>query len=378
MSDKIALGLFGNRSRIANRGAVGCMATQNRVAPRRVAVRKPAMLKATRIVIQPEGPRPTMSRPWSLEWRGGLSALALIVMTGIGVGFVPVDDPLVMILNNLRVHGAMVLVGIAIIMLIAHARLRALVFLVIGGTLLVMVVHDLAPMSEMPAAGTTGLKVVAFNVLGTNLENGARISQFLLSVKADVVFVEESRPVLPFQIELAQAYPFQVGCNQQDDSKGACGDVLMLSNRPLENVRILKLDSAGSHQAIIADIMFNGRLVHLFAIHLQRPYHGDAQAREFRKLAEILAKLAGPVILAGDFNAAPWYSAFAGMLRTGGMYRAAFEPGTWPVLLGELGVPIDHILVKAPAHLAELTALSDSFGSNHRGLQATIAFGDGQ
>lgn len=92
--------------------------------------------------------------------------------------------------------------------------------------------------------------------------------------------------------------------------------------------------------------------------------------RILRELATTVSQLDGPVIVAGDFNATPYTPAFRAFAEEAGLASFGHFPPTYPNRLGDLGLPIDHVLVR-DARLVELQALP-SIGSDHRPLSARI------
>lgn len=312
-----------------------------------------------------------MLRAIGPEIRGALFALGLLVSGLIALAHLAWHDPTVMILDNLRVHLSALLVIVALLLAVVRARLRGLVLLAAAVFVLVLVYRDLAPSSRLMAAAEPDLKVIAFNMLGSNMENGPTISDYLLHSDADLVLLNESGPVVPFLGALEARYPFQLGCGNQGG--GRCGDVLILSRLELKQPRITLLTGDSGHQTVIAHVVVEGTTLNVIATQLLRPYFGEQQIDEFSALGNLLGSLEGTVLLAGDFNAAAWFGPFTELLHATGLKRAVFEPGTWPVELGDLGAPIDHVLVSDGAELTSLSAMPDHFGSNHRGLFAEIA-----
>ncbi len=314
-----------------------------------------------------------MQRALFSEFRGALFAVGLIIAGLIACGFVPADDPVLMILDNLRLHLAALLVVIAVMLLPLRAVLRALFLLVVGLFVFGTIVLGLLSVSRPISSASPNLELIAFNVLNSNAENGQAIAAFLEKSSADVVVLDESRPVVPHLDQLAGVYPFRAGCSEGATDGGRCGDVLVLSKLPLQEVTVTRLSPGSMHQAITAHVEIDGVRVNLVAVHLLRPYFADAQIREFDGLKRIVSSLDGPAIVVGDFNSAAWFRPFLATMKGSGLIRAPFEPGTWPVGLGDLGMPIDHVLLSKDLAFTSLSALGDHFGSNHRGLAAGIA-----
>jgi endonuclease/exonuclease/phosphatase (EEP) superfamily protein YafD len=112
-------------------------------------------------------------------------------------------------------------------------------------------------------------------------------------------------------------------------------------------------------------------LVNLVAAHLVKPYFDSAAVAEAQELERILNRLDGPLLLAGDFNAAPWSDTIEHLTRAANLLTGPSYPATWPVFLGPLGVPIDNVFTRQPLIIDDIDAL-DAMGSNHRGLVADI------
>lgn len=312
-----------------------------------------------------------MLRAIALETRGALFALGLLLACLIALGHLDWQDPLIMILDNLRVHLSALLVAVALLLAVVGARIRGLVLLAVAVFVLALVYRDLLPSSRGMMMAKPDLRVIAFNMLGSNMQNGPAIADYLTKSDADLVLLNESSPVVPFLEALEAHYPFQLGCG--GEGEGRCGDVLMLSRLELKGARITRLTGASGHQTVVAQVDIASRSLNLVATHLLRPYFGDQQVGEFRGLRRLLDGLEGTTLVAGDFNAAAWFGPFTDLLDATGLKRAAFEPGTWPVELGDLGAPIDHVLVAGDAAFTAISAMPDHFGSNHRGLVAEIA-----
>ena len=77
----------------------------------------------------------------------------------------------------------------------------------------------------------------------------------------------------------------------------------------------------------------------------------------FDRLAEAIAGLEGPVVVAGDFNASPFTPAFRGFAEATGLATFRSFPATYSQRFGRFGIPIDHVLVRG-GRLADLRAFA--------------------
>ena len=228
--------------------------------------------------------------------------------------------------------------------------------------------YRLLPAARPLPSGATTLKVVSFNILGNNRENGERIARYLVEADADVAYIFESAPLRPFIQALSTRYPYRIGCGEIVDF---C-DVMLLSKRPLIEPRMLSLSDLRHKRFATAAIDVDGQRVRLGAAHLSKPYFDAYHTLELRALAQFMARSAGPWIVGGDFNSAaiaPDMQAFA---DHEGMTTAGREPATWPIWAGPLGIAIDHIFVSKSLVPQSLDRIADNFGSNHYGLVAEI------
>ena len=233
---------------------------------------------------------------------------------------------------------------------------------------ILMVWNSLPPARAAEAAGGQNLRVLSFNILGENLENGGAITDYILQSGADLAYVMEAEPVGPHLDRLSKTYPYRIGCGEHTST---C-DLLLLSKYPLEAIYVGNLSELRKDRFATARIHLGGATVNLVAAHISKPYFDSYHADELAGLGEALGKMEGPVLLAGDFNAATIAPDMQGLLKRSGMTTTGFEPATWPIDAGALGVSIDHIFIRQPLMAQKLSRIPSSFGSNHYGLIADL------
>lgn len=316
--------------------------------------------------------------PNPMEIRGALTALALIVFVLLVGVHVRVGIPGQPILETLRFHLAVLLVLIAVCLLLAGASWRAGLFTImavasVGQGLWIIGQQQASRPASAALAGLPSISVLHFNMLFNNIGNGRAIADLVRDSGAAFAFLPEAAPLKPFLPELRQTYADQIGC-----LPGAECDLLFLSRYKLSEVKIHTLGDMFENRAFSAYADVAGTRVAIVAVHLTKPYFDEFAAGEIKMLADIIDSLDGPVIVSGDFNAAPWSKNLQRLLRRSKLVPAPSYPATWPPEIGMLGVPLDNIFTRAPAFLTEIAPLSDTFGSNHRGLAAKIAILPGQ
>jgi endonuclease/exonuclease/phosphatase (EEP) superfamily protein YafD len=311
--------------------------------------------------------------PNPMEIRGALTALALIVVALLVGVHIRVGIPGQPILETLRFHLAVLLVIIVVCLLLAGANWRAAFFALLaiasaGQGLWVIGQQQAGRPASAALAGLPSLSVLHFNMLFNNHGNGRAIADLVRDSGAAFAFLAEAAPIRRYLPELRQAYPDQIGCMPEN----AC-DLLFLSRYKLSEVKIHTLGEMFQNRAFSAYADVDGTRVAIVAVHLTKPYFDDFAAGEIKALADIIDSLDGPVIVSGDFNAAPWSKNLQRLLLRCKLVPAPSYPATWPPEIGMFGVPLDNIFTRAPAFVTEIAPLSNTLGSNHRGLAAKVS-----
>jgi endonuclease/exonuclease/phosphatase (EEP) superfamily protein YafD len=305
------------------------------------------------------------------EIRGALTGLALVVTALLAVVAVQPGLPLEQLFDSLRFHVAAALLVLVIALSLSGAHLRAGIFGLIFAAAIgqgALIILDQQQARDFAKAGTTPLlKLVSFNTLQDNRPNGKRIADWLIASGADVIYLMEGGPVTDEMPRLRQTYPYTVGC----DGGRECSTI-MLSKTPLTDVGIHSLSSVWSNRLIVAKTIIKGVSINLVQAHMVKPYFDDFAEGEAYVLASGINKLEGPVLLAGDFNAAAWSANIDNLRKAAKLAPPPNYPATWPIRLGPAGVPIDNVWTRAPLVITHIEAMDDAMGSNHRGLVAEI------
>lgn len=223
------------------------------------------------------------------------------------------------------------------------------------------------------AGNTETFRLLSFNIMQRNFRGATQIRDLVLESGADAVFVMEAQPLLPFLGKLQETYPWRVGCGE---GTPRC-DLLVLSRHPLRNTAVHSLSDLRPDRFVTTVAEWKGKDINLAAIHLTKPYYDYYHDLELWNAQQILSRIGGPLILAGDFNSSGLAPDMQRFLRTMGMVSAdRREPATWPVRAGYFGIPIDHIYTRAPGFIPKLERIQDNLGSNHFGLVGDIAIPD--
>lgn len=301
------------------------------------------------------------------------SELTGIVMLGFGGLFLAAvaphlapDTPL-RHLDQGRLHIAAGFLACALVFLLLRAYLRATVSFTIGALLCASLVHFAsASFAQITPGRSSDLSVISFNVLGVN-PGGDELADFFVMQSPDVAFVLEAPAIFDNLDQMRAAFPYNIGCGPQDPC-----DMVVFSQHPLLDVEILPFYSFPG-RLVVARIDMDAGPVTLIASHLTKPYYGDWHDRQLERLAEVLERVEGPVVLAGDFNSQPFVRAFRRiLLERSEMRLASMMQQTWPALdlpgSRYAGFAIDHVLVRGEVSPVSVELIEDPIGSNHRGF----------
>lgn len=305
------------------------------------------------------------------ELRGMLLALAAILtLILVLIAWTP-GVPGEMLLQSLRMHIIVVSLGVGAALLVAGARWRGLLFLAVvalAAAQTIFLVNELhARRTSAAAAPVAELNVLSFNTLTGN-PRGAEVVRQIAAMQPDVAIIMETPGIEQHLSELETALPYHLGC----DASATC-DLSVWSRYPILESRMLLLPPFNRERLAVIKIDVGGTPMTIVGSHWSKPYFDEASWFEAEYLKNTLNELEGPILLSGDFNAAPWSDTLTYLTRQSRLVPPPSHPATWPVVAGSLGVPIDNMFTRGAAQIGEIEAGGDSFGSNHRYLLARVA-----
>jgi endonuclease/exonuclease/phosphatase (EEP) superfamily protein YafD len=281
--------------------------------------------------------------------RETIGALALLFAFGLGFGIVAgfFGDRVYLFdtMAQFRAHAAVALVLVTLILVWAKLYAAALAATSAAALGLVTVLPFFLPMppTEPALPGMPRYTLLQMN-LRYDAPDKSQTLRLIGSRLPDVVTVQE----MTGQWEQAFAtlidrYPYQYFCAYPDHD----GDAGILSRRPFAEGDAGVCDPFGAFAAKRID--FNGTQVVIGSQHLRWPWPG----RQWRQVAALAPKLAGlgdPLIIAGDFNSAPWTASVRAMAAAS---DTRIIPGIGPTWFSKLlpsflarsiGLPIDNVL----------------------------------
>lgn len=225
-------------------------------------------------------------------------------------------------------------------------------------------------LSSSPAL-PTGESAKKLTIASTNVHvsttDVTALHQWLSIQKPQVVIVLEVSIALGKELPSLKEYPYQVV--EADDSPFG---IALLSKLPLIKSNITAHDFGNPH--IEADVSFEGKTISIYAFHPPPPLDIRFHQSRDEQLSALATKIHSrqlPAIIAGDFNATPWSSAFRS-LSANNLKRANLAP-TWPNWGYKiLGIPIDHI-VASPHWRLNTHQVGHAIGSDHFPIVATLS-----
>lgn len=217
------------------------------------------------------------------------------------------------------------------------------------------------------AAGAS-VRIVAWNVLHTN--TGSAVGRFVDTHRSDVaiLFEVEERHV----IDVARVVPHVRWTTWPRDGSGAHDGIAVGGGEAVSSVEQYDLAGMPGVRVVVGDSAW--RCV-VWGFRPEAPTTPERRERwleQLRALSTVVDAEELPVVVIGDLNASAWHTPLQDLARERGLRRASlFRRGTWrhPVL-GWRG-RIDHAFVSGAVGVWH-SAVRDSNGSDHRGLDITV------
>ena len=325
---------------------------------------------------------PPFRRPWRRTARRALitavrltgkkecaaTAAAGALLLLVGLGHAPGASPWFEVLANFRLHLAVLAGIVGLVALLRRWRLGA--GLALGAaTLAVAGLGPALETAERPGRGFAVTLLYA-NLRDDNAETAALI-RALAGADADILVTSETMP--PVAKALAALYPHAVVAGE-----GASRRTAIWSRFPLTGGQLFRNNTVAPTAATARAELWDDRRLSIIGAHFSRPFEG-LHMRQADALGTMAARLGAPLVVAGDFNAAPWSrlvrraAAASGTGVLGG-YRVTWR-GAYPTPLGPLPAPwgqqIDQILL-SPGFGVEAVRTVALPGSDHRGVMVRL------
>jgi endonuclease/exonuclease/phosphatase (EEP) superfamily protein YafD len=287
---------------------------------------------------------------------GSAAVLTGLVLLGFSGYFLELGNSAAVV----RPQAGVLLIPLSVIMFLMRAKRRA----VFSFALAVVAVGSIAPGFFSSGTDCTGacLKLYQKNLLSKAWPRYPLADDIIASGAEIVTLQEVSDHNRRFMADMFDHYPHAVTCKFRPAQ-----DVAILTSLPVVDGSEFCLAKAGL--AGIQVLSSNGQPIWVLSVHLEWPFPFN-QYEQSQTIAERIAGLKGPVLIAGDFNMVPWggnverIKQAAGNHRLGA-FRNTFKLGGWL-----LPLPIDSVLV--PKGATGSVELRPYIGSDHLGVLSRI------
>lgn len=273
-----------------------------------------------------------------------------------------------------RIYIIIILIGCAFLSLLGKFYILTGINLLLVATHMYVVLQAyplVKKHTEICSDETQSLSVLSHNIYYKNLNYNA-IAKNILNQNADIVMLQEAKkPFLEQTYDtLSQTYPFI----HPDIKNGKSTKAAIFSKYPITEVTTPALPLSKvriSHAKIEVDV----QVINVISIHAISPKGQktiELRNRTINDLANYAQNLRyndEAVIIAGDFNNAPWYPQMRALQKQGdlkGNPHLLNYFGTWPEWgKGIIAFPIDHIFYSRHFTNISYKKVSNSAGSDH-------------
>jgi len=297
------------------------------------------------------------------------AGLALATLAGYAASLGPALETL----TNFRLHLAVLAGALGLVAVLARLWRSAGLALLTA----LIAVAGLGPALESaqrpgatPSEGDRVITLLYANLRGGNPEVAA-LTAMLRGVDADILITSETTgPVVEGVDGLRAAYPY----NFIRPGSGAVKRTAIWSKFPLLGGELYLNNTVAPTAAVSTADLGDGLMLGLIGAHFSRPFEGLHHIQA-DALGPIAARLGRPLVVAADFNAAPWSplvarAAMASGTRVLGGYRVTWK-GEYLTPLGSVpelwGHQIDNLLLSDGIGV-EMVETLELPGSDHLGV----------
>lgn len=254
--------------------------------------------------------------------------------------------------------------------LVAQRRVRSALVLLPFASINVLELAPYVPRSLAVEPGEAAVEIMTANLNGHNRDY-PRFLELVRAERPDLMVLLEIGPGWSRAIEdTLHEYPHRLVIARED-----LFGIAILSRLPLAELETIDLEGAPAAAARV--LLGDGRDLRLVGVHLRPPTSPRLAAERNRQLSRLVPFVdagAGPVVVAGDFNATPYSPHLDDWLETTRLEDPRRGRGigiTWPTGLPLLGIPIDHCLVSEHFIVADYRQ-GPAFGSDHYPVVARL------
>ena len=294
----------------------------------------------------------------------GVATLAILALFGFAV---PEFD----LLNHAQIFllpGT--LIGLAIVAVLLRGTLRSVAVIVVlvglAASANVMLPEFIGSRQARPAAPASGtVTMMTHNLFGMNYE----MEKVIAAIRAegpDIIVLQEyfGEQATDLHPLLLAEYPFFVRCRG-----GKRANLGLYSRIPFTQVDDGACPNNAYGTTRTAHILANfqtadGKPFSVITTHMDWPIPIARQHEQLDALSQVVDKIEGPMILAGDFNSTPWSYSLRDFVGRNGFTRETMNLVTYPLSWYYLGawretipfLPLDHVMTRGGVVVHDLHA----------------------
>ena len=217
------------------------------------------------------------------------------------------------------------------------------------------------------------LRVMFFNAWILN-DKYDEIANYIEEEDPDIIIMTEvADPAFPELEKRLTEYPH----TRYHEAAYNYLDIAVFSKKPLSGVDIVT-HGIGDTPSLVARLLVGSQPVTIVGVHTTAPISDVAAAYRDTQLAELaqyIAKMEGPLVVVGDFNATPWSHSFKKFVEDTNLKDTRIGYGlelSWPAFLPSfMRIPIDHSLVSKDIRVTD-RQVGASLGSDHFSIMLDI------
>lgn len=261
--------------------------------------------------------------------------------------------------------------GLTLILALLRQGWATVAALGVCGLLLLAVWPQWRPATGTPEPGAPLVRLYSANLFYRN-DDVAAIRRSIVAADPDIIILLElGQEPARRSDELFAGYPYRVAPPGVADKIRGPWRSVIASRYPLTAVAG-RADGLHDVAAIARTPLGD---INIVGVHLTRPWPFQEQWGQISQttaLATLVGEMAGPVIVAGDFNSVSSARIGRQVQRETGLVPAPGYPGTWPSFLpSPLGLTIDQVY-HSPGLAIMTRSLGRPTGSDHRPVVTEI------
>ena len=284
----------------------------------------------------------------------GVAGLSILALFGFAV---PEFD----LLNHaqlLLLPGTIVALLVVMLALRGNVRGVAAIIVVVGiaASASVMLPEFAGSLRQRPAPpeGRT-LTLMTHNLFGMNYEM-EQVTAAIFAEDPDIIVLQEyfGEQATDLHPLLLEHYPYFARCRG-----GKRANLGLYSRIPFEQAEdgACPSDAYGTTRTAHILARFktsDGKPFAVITTHMDWPFPVNRQREQLTALSEVVDKIEGPMILAGDFNSTPWSYALRDFVLRNGLERETMNLLTFPMSWYYFGawrdtlpfLPLDHVMTR--------------------------------